>query len=146
MKITVFDNNLKILYWADIHSDNIQSQVGTLHYIEGIYLASEYCIKQNTTGYFAETLPEPDVVSQRKDFNNKVNALASDRILIKFPFYLQNNIGRNPTSIEAISMFAWIDSVRALANIAKVEISTASNMVEIRAAMSTFNDALLLIN
>jgi len=79
------------------------------------------------------------------EYTLQVNQFAMDKILPTYPFYLQNNLSRDVNSIEAITMFTWIDSVRNNANVAKAEISIATDLVSIRATMARFFAALILI-
>ena len=80
-----------------------------------------------------------------QNYTLEVNKLAGDKILAIYPFYLQHNISRDVNSLEAISMFAWIDSIRDLANTAKASIATATTIVDIRTAMTVYTDSLHLI-
>jgi len=72
----------------------------------------------------------------------EVNKLAEGKILGTYPFYLQHNIGRDPTSLLAIAMFTCIDSIRALAQTAKTAIGAATSIVDIRTAQTIFIEAL----
>ena len=76
------------------------------------------------------------IAEHTQNYTLQVNKLAGDKILATYPFYLQHNISRDPSSLEATTMFTWIDDVRALAQTAKASINTATSIVEIRSAIS----------
>jgi ERCC4-type nuclease len=79
------------------------------------------------------------MVEHKKEAIDKVNALAGDKILVKYPFYLQHNLGRDITSEEAITMFSYIDTIRNIANITKANIDIASNISELKAYLLQYN-------
>ena len=61
---------------------------------------------------------------------SKVKALAGDKILSVYPIYKQLNIARTE---EAPTMYAYIDLVRSLSNLATDSITSAIDIIEIRA-------------
>jgi hypothetical protein len=75
----------------------------------------------------------------------EVNRLAGDKILSIYPFYLQHNIGRDIVSAEAVTMFAYIDSIRALADAAKISIAASTTLKDIRTIMNAYSADIKLI-
>lgn len=65
---------------------------------------------------------------QKNDTFNNINNLAGVKITLKYPIYAQLNIGRTP---EADAMYAWIDSVRALADQYRTDVLNAKSEAEI---------------
>jgi hypothetical protein len=84
----------------------------------------------------AFTITKP-LAEHIKEYTLKVNQIASDRITTKYPVYKQLN---NARTVEAVMMNAWIDDVRAMAQVAKLAINAASSITEVRAAIATFTD------
>ena len=75
----------------------------------------------------------------------RVNAKAGDKITILYPIYRQLNIGREPTSSEAITMYTYIDSIRDLSNTATNSINLATTVAQVREIEATFTTSLLSI-
>jgi len=59
---------------------------------------------------------------------NLINEYSSNKILDKYPYYKQLNIGRTS---EAQIMFDWIDNIRNLSNVANNNIDNAVSTSEI---------------
>ena len=104
--------------------------------------ASKYAKWDSVTNTWVDPLDILDL--QKADAVLKVDNSASVKILAIYPLYKQNNISRLPTSEEALAMYAYIDSIRALAQTAKAVINAATSIVEIRAAVEGFTDNLQL--
>lgn len=77
-----------------------------------------------------------------------INQLASQKILPKYPIYLQLNLPYDfgQDSVEVETMRTWIDSVRTLANTAKAEIALATTLPEITTIVDTFKQELAEIS
>lgn len=82
------------------------------------------------------------LLTHKLEYITEVDSLASVKILAIYPLYKQNNISRLPTSEEALAMYDYIDSIRALTRTAKAVTNAATSVVEIRAAQATFVVAL----
>lgn len=65
----------------------------------------------------------------------EINGLAGAKITLKYPIYAQLNIGRTP---EADAMYAWIDSIRALANEYRADVLNAKSEAEIDAFFAEY--------
>ena len=61
---------------------------------------------------------------------SQINALAGNKITLKYPIYLQLNTARTP---DADAMYAWIDSIRSLANEyrSKIVVLTDANDIDL---------------
>jgi hypothetical protein len=68
-----------------------------------------------------------------------VDQSARDKILLRYPIYRQLNFGREPSSQEAVAMYAYIDSIRNESNITNEAILNASNKLEIETHVSDFD-------
>jgi len=86
------------------------------------------------------------LVLHQSEYTAEINQLAMDKILPRYPYYLQFNTGREPSTPEAITMFTWIDSIRAFANLAKALVATDTDLVAIRAVMDQYVINLNTIN
>jgi hypothetical protein len=84
----------------------------------------------------------------RKDNITTVNNLSSQKILPKYPIYLQLNLPYDfgQDSVEVQTMRTWIDSVRTLANTAKAEIVSATTLPEITTIVDNFKQELAEIS
>ena len=84
----------------------------------------------------------------RKDNIIVVNKSASQKILPKYPIYLQLNLPYDfgQDSVEVQTMRTWIDSVRTLANTAKAEIALATTLEEITTIVDNFKQELAEIS
>ena len=67
-----------------------------------------------------------------------INALAGDKILSSYPIYKQLNLGRDNSSLSSAAMYAYIDSIRTLSNVANTAISSAADVAEIRGIEAQF--------
>ncbi len=101
---------------------------------------NKYATWDSTTNSWVDPLDILDL--QKADAVLEVDSLASVRILASYPLYKQNNISRLPTSEEALTMYAYIDSIRALAQTYKAAINAATSIVEIRLAISDFTSVI----
>lgn len=77
-----------------------------------------------------------DLITQRAV--DEVAILAQNKILQVYPFYRQHNLGRDPTSSEAIEMYAFIDGIRDSSNIAEASILAALTIEEIESIVNAF--------
>ena len=103
---------------------------------------NKYATWDSTTSTWVDPLDILDL--QKADAVIEVDSSASVKILAIYPLYKQNNISRLPTSEEALAMYAYIDSIRALAQTAKAAINAATSIVEIKAAVEGFTNNLQL--
>jgi hypothetical protein len=92
---------------------------------------SEICAWENPGDY---------LVLLRNSKKNKINGIASYKISYVYPIYDQINkpYDFGPDSQEVLTMRAWIDNIRALANSSKAEIDTLSLEIEMDTVISTF--------
>jgi hypothetical protein len=90
---------------------------------------------------FSYVLPDNYLDTLKTTNTVEVNRLAWDKITVIYPLYKQLNVARTS---EAGAMNTWIDSIRALAQTAKLAISVAPSIIEIRVAITTFTDNLQL--
>lgn len=77
-----------------------------------------------------------EIIRPRKILEIKM--IATDKTLARYPIHKQLNIGRDPTSLEAIEMYAFIDGIRDSSNIAEDAISTALTIEEIESIVDAF--------
>jgi len=75
------------------------------------------------------------IVTYRKDASIKINKEAGIKITTLYPVWKQHNVERSP---DAPVMFAYIDSIRDLSNIANAAIELAVDVAEIRMIESQF--------
>ena len=75
------------------------------------------------------------MVTARKDANIKINKEAWNKITALYPIYKQLNLSR---TTDATTMYAYIDSIRDLSNVANTAIGLAVDVSEIRAIESQF--------
>lgn len=92
--------------------------------------------------------PEGYLQTIQSENTTRVNQLASQKILSKYPIYLQLNLPYDfgQDSVEVETMRSWIDSVRTLANAAKAEIASATTLPEITTIVDTFKQELAEIS
>jgi len=62
---------------------------------------------------------------------NEIKQIAYEKISNQYPVYKQLNITREPTSSEALVMYAYIDNIRNLSNISENNIASASSIAEV---------------
>ncbi len=79
------------------------------------------------------------VETHQAEYINLINDLASQKITSKYPIYKQLNVSR---TTDVTTMNTWIDSIRELAQTAKIAIKAAPTIVEIRAAKVAFEIAI----
>ena len=78
------------------------------------------------------------LLTHKLEYITEVDSLASVKILAIYPFYKQHNVSRTPLSEEAVVMYAYIDGIRSLAQVAKATISIATSTIEISRAVDSF--------
>jgi len=79
------------------------------------------------------------ITEQQSEYIALINELAGQKITAKYPIYKQLNVMR---TTDVTTMSTWIDSIRALAQAAKVTITAAPSIVEIKAAKAAFETAI----
>jgi hypothetical protein len=79
------------------------------------------------------------VETHQAEYINLINDLASQKITSKYTIYKQLNVSR---TTDVTTMNTWIDSIRELAQTAKIAIKAAPTIVEIRAAKVAFEIAI----
>jgi hypothetical protein len=79
------------------------------------------------------------VETHQAEYIYLINDLASQKITSKYPIYKQLNVSR---TTDVTTMNTWIDSIRELAQTAKIAIKAAPTIVEIRAAKVAFEIAI----
>lgn len=72
----------------------------------------------------------------------RVNQLASDKILLRYPLYKQLNTARTE---QAQVMYDWIDSIRLAANNAQAAMALAISVAELRSITLAFTRQLALL-
>lgn len=72
----------------------------------------------------------------------EINSLASSKILSQYPIYKQLNLGRDSTIAEAITMYAYIDTIRNLSNITTEEVNSKATAEDIIASITTYTNLL----
>jgi hypothetical protein len=82
------------------------------------------------------------IAEHRESYLATVNQMASDKITARYPLYKQLNIARTS---DAEIMNTWIDSIRALTQVAKTAIGAATTIVVIRTAQAIFIEALATV-
>ena len=86
------------------------------------------------------TYREPDGYFEmmRTTMHSRVNSIANEKILESYPIYRQLNLGRDPTTSEAITMFNFIDNIRNESNISNDQLLNASTIAEMEDIVSQF--------
>ena len=79
------------------------------------------------------------ITEQQSEYIALINDLAGQKITVKYPIYKQLNVSR---TTDVTTMNTWIDSIRELAQTAKIAIKAAPTIVEIRAAKVAFEIAI----
>ena len=97
---------------------------------------NKYATWDSTTNTWIDPLDILDL--QKADAVLEVDSSAGVKILAIYPFYKQHNVSRTPLSEEALAMYAYIDGIRSLAQVAKATISIATSAVEISRAVDSF--------
>ena len=82
------------------------------------------------------------IADHRTESIASINAQASDKITALYPIYKQLNVAH---TVDALPMYAYIDSIRDLSNIANTAIGLAVDVAEIRAIESGFITGLALL-
>lgn len=92
--------------------------------------------------------PEGYLQTIQTENTTQVNQLASQKIIQKYPIYLQLNLPYDfgQDSVEVETMRTWIDSVRTLANTAKAGIALATTLPEITTIVDNFKQELAEIS
>lgn len=80
------------------------------------------------------------IISVQTDSKQEVNKIAAPTIIIKYPMYKQMNIGRDPSSPEAIAMYEWIDGIRAESNRINTLIDNSNSIEVIKELVTQFTD------
>lgn len=79
-------------------------------------------------------------ISELKLLNTEaINNIASDKILSVYPYYKQLNIAR---TTDAATMYAWIDNIRSLSNVATSSINDATDSQTIYGIVADFKTEL----
>lgn len=118
------------------------------YHINGLEIELHEPRKDSYQEWSAENLQWQDIPNKTdiliNTYKEIINNFASQKIISKYPYYYQLNapydFGINST--EVISMRAWIDNIRGLANIAKSAIASANTLPEITTIVDNFKTEL----
>ena len=136
---------------GDLLAENVQDTVTPIHEIvsKTHWNGSEF--KEHTpqtspmeVWNSAEFKFEVSMENVRLQSSFQINQLASQKILPKYPIYLQLNLPYDfgQDSPEVQEMRTWIDNIRTLANTAKAAIASATTLPEITTIVDNFKTEL----
>jgi hypothetical protein len=90
------------------------------------------------------------IAQLQQDAINSVNTMAGDKILSSYPMYKQVNLAARYAALDKMSeeavyiesVWQWIESIRALSNIACVQIRQTNDMKTIRIISDNYETTL----